>query len=151
MVTWEVSGSVDLVVNSSVPAHAPLLVVDDDQGFRGVLHMAAEEWGYPVAAASIGDARRYLQAATRSHIVILDFLLPLENADGLLRLVADDESLRRHRFILIPANPPTRFSDEAQRLIARWCSAVIIKTFDLETLFACIRSEEAHLLQPQPL
>src|SRR5262249_55162493 len=69
-VTWEVSGSMDTIVHSSVPAHAPLLVVDDDKGIRESLRMAAEVWGYPVAvAASVSEARSYLQAATSRHIV----------------------------------------------------------------------------------
>jgi DNA-binding NtrC family response regulator len=149
MVTWEASGSVDTVVPRSPPVHAPLLVVDDDKGIRESLHMAAEVWRYPVeVAASVSDARRYLQAATSRHIVLLDYLLPRENADGLLRLIADDETLRRHRYILMPAIPPTQLPDEAQRLIAQWCSEVIMKPYALTTLFASIERAEAHLLQP---
>lgn len=143
---WEVSDH----MASSPPARAPLLIVDDDKDTRVIVRVAAEYSGYCVAeAATIAEARSFLQATTCSHIVLLDFLFPAENADALLREVSEDATLQWHAFILMPANPPTQFSDEAQRLIARWCDGVITKPFDLSTMLACITRAEAHLSQQE--
>jgi DNA-binding NtrC family response regulator len=144
MAPWEARGPVGI----SAPAHTPLLVVDDDEDVRETVCVAAEDAGYRVEeAASVGDARSYLRVATSSHVVLLGFLFPSENADELLRVVSVDEALQRHCFVLMPAIPPTRFSDEAQRLIAIWCNEVVTKPFDLATLFAAIQRAEALLSQ----
>src|SRR5262249_53779372 len=104
-------------------SHPPVLLVDDDEDIRATLRVVLEDAVYAVLeAAAIGDALSALEAATASHVVLLDFLLPDANGDVLLQRVADEASLQRHRFVLMPANPPTRFSDDAQRLIAIWCS-----------------------------
>jgi len=135
-------------VDTSAPLHAPVLIVDDDEDIRATLRIVAEDAGYVVAdASSIGDALSHLQAATTGHVVLLDFLLPPENADVLLSAVEHDETLRRHRFVLMPANPPNRFSSEAQRLIAAWCSDVVTKPFELAAILASIQRAEEQLCQ----
>lgn len=141
---WEARGPVD----TSAPLHAPVLIVDDDEDIRATLRIVAEDAGYKVVdVSSIRDALNHLRAATTGHVVLLDFLLPPENADVLLSAVENDKALRRHRFVLMPANPPTRFSHEAQRLIAAWCSEVVTKPFELAAILASIQRAEAQLSQ----
>ena len=128
------------------PLHFPVLVVDDDDDVRDTLRALLESEGYVVAdAATIADALVYLWTTVLIHVVLLDFLLPQENADVLLRTVENNERLRRHCFVLMPATPITWFSVEAQRLIADLCSEVVMKPFELTTLLAAVARAETQL------
>lgn len=134
--------------STPAPAHSPVLIVDDDDDVRETLRFVLEDAGYRVAdAATIADALHYLHAATLDQVVLLDYLAPSENADVLLRTVVTEVPLQRHCYVLMPANPPTRFSGEAQCLIARWCRDVVLKPFELTTLLAAIEHAEARLAQ----
>lgn len=131
---------------SQASQHAPLLIVDDDADIRDTFQLLFESEGYlVVVVASIAAALTFLRHATAPLVVLLDFLLPPENADSLLEAVEQEAPLRRHRYLLIPATPPTRFSQEAQQLIARVCMEVILKPFDVSVLFAAVARAEAQL------
>ena len=126
--------------------HAPLLIVDDDADTRDAFLLLFESEGYSIVGAdSIADARTYLRRATAPHVVLLDFLLPPENADSLLAAVEQEAPLRRHRYLLISATPPTRFSAEAQQLIARVCTQVMLKPFDVADLLAAVARAEVQV------
>lgn len=131
--------------------HAPLLIVDDDADTRDTFLLLFESEGFSIVADSIAGARTYLRRTTAPHVVLLDFLLPPENADGLLAAVEQEATLRRHCYLLISATPLTRFSAEAQQLIARVCTDALLKPFDVADLLAAIARAEAQLpLGPAP-
>jgi CheY-like chemotaxis protein len=125
---------------------APVLVVDDDEDIRETLRVLLEDAQYPVAeAASSAQALDYLRAASSPHVVLLDFLMPGENAGTLLRALQHDATLRRHRYILIPASPVTTFSKEDQRLIAKLCTEVVQKPFEVDNLLRAVDDAAAQL------
>jgi CheY-like chemotaxis protein len=118
---------------------APVLVVDDNEDIRETLRMVLEDAQYPVAeAASSAEALDYLLGASSPHVVLLDFQMPVENAGHLLRAVEKDASLRRHAYILIPALPVRTFPKADQRLIAKLCTEVVEKPFDVDKLLRAV-------------
>lgn len=126
--------------------HAPLLIVDDDGDIRDTMRVFFESEGHVVAEAdSTAAALRYLRRARKPHMVLLDFLMPAENADVLLGAVAQDTVLRRHCYLLMSATPRTCFSEEAQGLIATLCAEVLLKPFDLADLLAAVAHAEAQV------
>lgn len=132
----------------SASSRVPILVVEDDDSIREVLLLFFEDEGFfPVAeAATMAEAAAYLPTVQLPHVVLLDFRNPSGDADILLRLVERDAALQRHRYILIPASPITRFSEEAQRLITAICTKIVYKPFDVENLLTAVERAEAHLL-----
>src|SRR5215831_12602812 len=69
-----------------ISTHAPILLVDDDDGLRNTVGLLLTEAGYEVAEAdTIIDALRWLRAAPSGQVVLLDFVLTWHlNADLLL-------------------------------------------------------------------
>jgi CheY-like chemotaxis protein len=125
---------------------APVLVVDDDEDIRETLRIVLEDAQYPVAeAASSAEALDYLRGARSPHVVLLDFLMPEENAGVLLRALRHEATLRRHRYILIPALPVRTFPKEDQRLIAKLCTEVVEKPFNVDNLLRAVDEAAAHL------
>jgi CheY-like chemotaxis protein len=118
---------------------APVLVVDDDADIRETLRTLLEDVPYLVnTAASSAEALAYLRAASSPHVVLLDFLLAGANAGALLRAVLHEATLRRHRYILIPASPVKTFPKEDQRLIAKLCTEVVQKPFDIDDMLRAV-------------
>ncbi len=125
---------------------APVLVVDDDDDIRASVRLLLENDGYLVVdAATVTEALTHLRAASSPHVVLLDFLFPQQNADTLLRAVKEEAALQRHCYVLMPATPPTRFSDDAQRLIAALCTDVLMKPFEMTTLLNAVARATAQL------
>jgi hypothetical protein len=56
----------------------------------------------------------------------------------LLRAVEHDATLKRHRYVLMPATPPEFFSEDDQRLIAERCTAVVLKPFDVDDVLRAV-------------
>ncbi len=118
---------------------ALVLVVDDDEDIRESLRTLLEDVPYHVnTVASTAEALDYLRAASAPHVVLLDFLMPTGNAGALLRAMRHEATLRRHRYILIPASPVRIFPKEDQRLIAKLCTEVIQKPFEIDHLLKAV-------------
>jgi DNA-binding NtrC family response regulator len=129
-----------------VPNHAPILLVDDDEDIREVVTLLLEDAGYAVTAlTNVADAQDHLSAASCAHVVLLDFRLAGANADALLQVIDQDATLQRHRFVLMPASSVTQFCDEAQRLIAAYCTEVVSKPFDVEHLLTAVQRASTQL------
>jgi CheY-like chemotaxis protein len=120
---------------------APILVVDDDVDFREAMRLVLEDKGYSVAeAATATEALMQLQAATRGHIVVLDWRLA-DRARSLLQALEQERAdgpLRQHQVMLLTAMQPSRLSDEERRLIAATCLATLTKPFDLDALYDAV-------------
>ena len=135
-----------------VPKHAPILLVEDDEALRETLVMLLKDAGYSTVAevAAALDAFTYLHSAAVPHIVLLDFRLPDANADMVLGLIQRYAALQCHRYILMPAIEVTRLPYEAQKLINAVCAEVVMKPFDLTTMFEAVRRAEAQLAAGSP-
>ena len=126
----------------------PILVVDDDESTRECLRLVLEDAGYPVVEATmVSDALAHLQAATRGHIVLLDWVMP-ERGESLLYALEQepaDGPLHRHCFIVLTAAMVSRFTEEEQRLIAATCLEAVTKPFEVAALLAVIERAATHL------
>ena len=60
-------------------ASGEILLIDDDQDVRNVLHEVLEDLGYTVNAAENADAGLKLLEQTNPDIVVLDFAMPEVN------------------------------------------------------------------------
>ena len=63
----------------SARASGEVLLIDDDQDVRNVLHEVLEDLGYTVNAAENADAGLKLLEQTNPDIVVLDFAMPEVN------------------------------------------------------------------------
>jgi CheY-like chemotaxis protein len=107
-----------------------VLIVDDDEDIRDLLHMLLEPEGYQVASAADGPATvEFLTRATDAWIVLLDVMLPkLSGLEVCGRLRAAGSAVPPHRVALMTAGrlerkdcpPPAR--------------ALLRKPFDLDTV-----------------
>lgn len=83
-----------------------ILIVDDDEAIREMLHMMFECVGYDVIEAASGiEALEILRTSSDQLVVLLDMLMPRLNGLGVLQIIASDEQLSaKHGFILITAS-----------------------------------------------
>ncbi|HEV8189958.1 MAG TPA: response regulator [Ktedonobacterales bacterium] len=138
------AGLEDRLRNAQSPI--PVLVVDDDDDTRDSLRLLLEYAHHPVAeAASAAAALDYLRSTSAGHVVLLDFLMPVEHAGTLLHAVEQDASLRRHCYVLIPTTPVTAFPEEDQRLIREQCTAVVLKPFNVDDALRTVDAAAAQL------
>jgi CheY-like chemotaxis protein len=123
-------------------------VADDDDAIREALRLVLEDAGYPVVEATMAtDALAHLQAATRSHVVLLDWMLPDITA-SLLQTIEQETtsgSLRQHGIVLLTAAHPSRLSDEERRLIAATCLGTLTKPFDIGVLLDAVKRAATRL------
>ena len=137
-----------------MPENVPILIVDDDEALRESLHLVLEfEYDGCVTVAEVAatpDAFTYLHSAAVPHIVLLDFRLHDANADMVLGLIQRYAALQCHRYVLMPAIEVTRLPYDAQKLINAVCAEVVMKPFDLTTMFEAVRRAEAQLAAGSP-
>ncbi|MEO7000303.1 MAG: response regulator [Ktedonobacterales bacterium] len=87
-----------------MPAHEPILAVDDSAPIREMIVSVLSPRGYRVTTASDGrEALQRLRAAIEPHVVLLDIVMPLLDGLGLCEEIAKDEQLRTagHKVILM--------------------------------------------------
>ncbi|HKS71367.1 MAG TPA: response regulator [Ktedonobacterales bacterium] len=120
---------------------ATVLIVDDDEDTRVVIHLALADEGHSVSEAGDGEsALEALRQVTSACVVMVDEHMPGTSGAELLRLIAADPALRaQHAFILMTAD--TRAAavlqgDDGLRAIV---SATMLKPFDLYQMIALIR------------
>ncbi|MCB9496413.1 MAG: HDOD domain-containing protein [Fibrobacteria bacterium] len=110
-----------------------LLVIDDDEGFRGGLAEALRENGYDVREAA--SLREGLELAEKRvpHLLLLDFALPDGNGLELLRYLRGRSSFRNVPVIMLSAHVRRDLVSNAAML---GVGAYLIKsTFSLQDLF----------------
>lgn len=89
-----------------------ILLVDDDQDIRELLHTYLSRAGFHVRAEADGQGFRQALEATPCDLVILDVMLPDEDGFSLCRWVRQHPRLAQVPIIMLTAS-----SDEADRVI----------------------------------
>ncbi|HEX6799157.1 MAG TPA: response regulator [Ktedonobacterales bacterium] len=120
---------------------AAVLIVDDDEDTRVVIHLALADEGHSVLEAADGaSALDALRKMTGTCVVMVDEHMPGTSGAELLRLIAIDPALRaQHVFVLMTADTRAAKAlkdDDGLRAIV---AATMLKPFDLYDMIALIR------------
>jgi CheY-like chemotaxis protein len=115
-----------------------VMVVEDDPDIRSTLQMVLTDEGYEVSEARDGEeALGLLRASQKPCVVLLDYLLPVLDAAGVLRQVAEDTSLQKHVYLCITAR--SRLPDaEVERLFVALQVPILFKPFELDELLEAV-------------
>lgn len=119
-----------------------VLVVDDDDQIRQTLRWVLEDAGYPMLEAPDGAAALdMVRRDPRRLIVLLDVLMPRLDGFGVLRTVAANPALAKHRvYVLLSAQGRAIPPDLRHVLFA-----VVPKPFDLAELLDTLEAAAAAL------
>ncbi len=112
-----------------------VLVVDDDESIRQIVHLFLSEEGYEVFEASNGEAALALLPVFRPDLILLDLRMPV--MDGW-------EFARRYRLLPGPHAPIVACVaalDVTQDCAGLDPATILSKPFDLEDLLATVRSQ----------
>lgn len=120
---------------------ATVLIVDDDEDTRVVIHMALADEGHSIIEVGDGEsALDALRQTTSGCVVMVDEHMPGTSGAQLLRLIAADPALRaRHAFVLMTADTRAATVLQGDDGLRGIVSATILKPFDLYQMIALIR------------
>jgi CheY-like chemotaxis protein len=110
-----------------------VLVVDDEPTIRELVAAALVEVGYQVSTAANGAQALQHMEADRPDAIVLDLMMPVMDATGLLQLMRLNPRLNDVPVLVISAGYGAL--DEARRLGARAC---LTKPFQLEDLLGTL-------------
>jgi CheY-like chemotaxis protein len=134
----------------SVQVLIQVLIADDEADFRQALTYCLEDEGYQVYEAADGvEALALLRISAAPLVVLLDYLMPRLDGQGVLAAVAQDAALaQRHAFIVCTALDRT-LPPAFVELLRALGVPVVSKPFDLDALLAevaavgaCMRAED---------
>jgi len=135
-----------------------VVVVEDDEETRNVLHLLFTDDGYSVATAHGGLRALELLRHSPSHpghlghaIVLFDYRMPEGDGLSLLKGVAQNEALqRRFTGICMAARERSRMPAEFTALLDRLAVPFVAKPFDVDTdvdtLLARVEAAQRRLL-----
>lgn len=128
------------------PMNACVLVVDDDRSVRLMMKAVLEDAGYNVLEARDGvEAMTALRSNQQSMVVLLDWMMPQLSGEEVLQAVKDGPvALRRHAYILVTANSPTR-SGRLLDLLSALEVPVISKPFHIQQLLDSVEESSRQL------
>jgi CheY-like chemotaxis protein len=131
---------------SGVEAGFAVLVADDDTAVRESLVWLLEDAGYHAREAADGvRALDILRTSEDRLVVLLDYMMPRMNGDGVLGAVAQEPALAaRHAFILITANGRT-LPLSFVKLLTELAVMVVPKPFDVDALLDAVAQAAARL------
>lgn len=92
----------------SLPAEAPILVIDDSRTFREQLRSGLEASGYAVAVAASGEEGLRVAAALRPQAILVDSEMPGIDGCNVIRHVRLDAVLRSTPCVLLTAREGDR-------------------------------------------
>lgn len=122
-----------------------VLVVDDDEAIRTMVHSALEDAGYKVREARQGDeALTLLHESATPMVALVDLMMPVVSGFELLQRVAEDWDLaRRHAYVVVTA------SEESLPVVQALRSTTVVeglaKPFDIDALIAAVEHASAAL------
>jgi len=87
------------------PAGKTILIVDDEFGVLEVLEFILSDAGYTVVSAVNGQDALARLKGTRPDLVIVDFMMPILDGNGVIKAIRADENLRDIPIILASALP----------------------------------------------
>jgi CheY-like chemotaxis protein len=123
---------------------AAVLLVEDDEFVRQMLHWLLADEGYTVAEAADGAAGlAALRASPSPLVVLLDHLLPAMKGCDVLDLVEHDRALQRHAYIYLTAVSPSDLRNEYDDLPRDVVGDVIYKPFRVDQLLRAVAAAEA--------
>ena len=82
-----------------------ILIVDDEFGVLEVLEFILSDAGYTVVSAVNGQDALARLKGTRPDLVIVDFMMPILDGNGVIKAIRADENLRDIPIILASALP----------------------------------------------
>jgi two-component system, chemotaxis family, chemotaxis protein CheY len=134
------------------PAKAQVLVVDDDQSVRLMMTTVLDYAGYSVLEAQDGiEALAILRTSAYPLVVLLDWMMPQMSGEEVLQAVKDGTgALRRHAFVLVTANTPTR-SPHLLELLRELCVPVMPKPFRLQHLLNTVAEHDRRINTMEPV
>ncbi|HEX6819356.1 MAG TPA: response regulator [Ktedonobacterales bacterium] len=125
-----------------------VLVVDDDLPIRESMCLLLEDAEYRVRGAQDGvEALAQLRAATRSFVVVLDYVMPRLNGLDVLRAVAADEELMASSAFVLCSAQAHILPQELHELCERLGVELLAKPFELDDLLAMIARAAQRLAQ----
>jgi len=112
---------------------SPLLIVDDDEAIRGVMHELFADAGYTISEARNGlEALVLLRQSAEPYVVLLDDRMPELSGEEVLRMIIRDRRLRRrHTFILMSGLSHLSRKLRLQRILQALAVEVVAKPFDI--------------------
>lgn len=125
---------------SSTNGPARLLVVDDQETNRDILHRRLERHGYLVVLAASGQEALTQVAAQLPDLVLLDIMMP--DMDGLevLARLREQYSLQELPIIMVTARSQSEVIVDA---LARGANDYLVKPFDFAVALARVRTQLA--------
>jgi len=118
-----------------------VLLLDDDADLNDTLCQALLFEGYAATCAFTLDAARELTREKRPAVAIIDWKLDGETSEPLLEELADDPSAPGT--VLMSAHP------KAQEIADRYGIPLLVKPFDLDTLFAAVNGNASSPRRPR--
>ena len=92
----------------------PILIVDDDQGVRGVLAQILEDEGHAVRTATNGlDALEKLRGAVTPCVILLDLMMPVMNGWEFMTQRQEEREIAAIPVVVISADQGARAKAEA--------------------------------------
>jgi chemosensory pili system protein ChpA (sensor histidine kinase/response regulator) len=112
-----------------------ILVVDDDDDIREVMHDMLTSEGFRVDVARDGlDALAKLDGTSQPPLILLDMMMPGMDGETFLKILRGKPALADAPVVVISGNAAAR--DAARRLRAAAC---LMKPFELEDLLGVVR------------
>ena len=134
----------------SLPSSKDVLVVDDDDGIRGLLCTALTRAELTCDDASHGEAALEKLRTTDYSVVLLDLMMPRLDGPGVLQeLQTWQQPQERKPVIVVITAFPER---EVPALPGEMVQAIVRKPFDVseltELVAGCVATRRAHAGQP---
>lgn len=116
------------------PAHARVLIVDDEPAICRALKVALERAGFEAIAAQSGDSALTVLSLEPVDVLLLDLRIPDTRGDVVFELAAATHPHLRHQTLFMTGD----LSDRAHKLIQACDCPMIPKPFELRDLIAAI-------------
>ncbi len=108
-----------------------VLVADDDNDLRSILHSLLSDEGFQVMSVSDGQAVLHALSQESGWIIFLDLLMPVFTGYQVLERLHLDPSLQNQNKIIL-MSAAWHSEEEAQRFPGSVVQAVLRKPFDLD-------------------
>jgi CheY-like chemotaxis protein len=132
------------------PATAfPILVADDDEALRHILHDLFEDEGYTVLEAADGEqVLEILRTSAQRFVVVLDHRMPHLSGEQVLYAVTKDRRLRRrHAFVFVSAAPHLSLQLTLMRVLTKFAIQRVDKPFEVDVLLDAVAQATRRLLR----
>ncbi|HEV2459400.1 MAG TPA: response regulator, partial [Ktedonobacterales bacterium] len=138
---------------STATALPSVLVVDDDPGYRGLLHEILTLEGRAVSMAEHGGpALQRLRASAEGMVVLLGLLMPEMDGEALLEAVSADAALAtRHVFVMVTAAIPRATVGRVAKLRQLLDIPLIAKPFTVSEILQAVDDATQRLTSGLPV